>query len=241
MAETTQQDTVIKPKKPFDPVATLVRHWFKIVVFGGGLFTLLSPFAFLLSKPFYEVSGKLVVLPVTESMISRRDEGSIASYYSEFINTQLDVIKSPKILEKAIDNLPPEIKKHFMPDGMSLSLAARILKNGLDVSQPRGTQFIDIKLSRDKAAGMAEVVNSIMEVYIEEYQKDEESKDHRRLSYLQVEKENLNTEIGKQTIQLKKISGEIASSVFSGNNDEATQFQSTYENVYRDRVEKENI
>jgi succinoglycan biosynthesis transport protein ExoP len=240
MAEATQQDTVIKPKKPFDPVATLVRHWFKIVVFGGVLFTLLAPLAFILSKPFYEVSGKLVVLPVTESMISRRDEGSIASYYSQFINTQLDVIKSPRILEKAIDNLPPEIKKHFMPGGISLSLAARLLKNGLDVSQPRGTQFINIKLSRDKAGGMAEIVNSIMEVYIEEYQKDEEGKDHRRLSYLQVEKENLSSEIEKQTTQLKKISEVIASSIFSGNNDEAAQFQSTYESAYRDRVEKEN-
>jgi polysaccharide biosynthesis transport protein len=236
----TQQDIVIKPKKPFDPVATITRHWLKIAVFGGSLFILLLPLALVLNNSYYQVSGKLVVLPESESVISRTDERSVASYYNQFINTQLDVIQSPKILEKAIDKLPPDIKKYYLPDNMTLSFAARLLGGGLTVDQPGGTHFIDVTLLRDNEKGIVEMVNSIMEVYIEEYQKDEEGKDYRRLSFLQTEKENLSTEIEKKTIELKKISEEISSSVFAGNNDDASQLQVSYENAYRDRVEKEN-
>lgn len=239
MAGMTQQDIVLKPKKPFDPVATFTRHWFKIVVFGGSLFILLSPFALLLSKTYHKVSGKLVVLPESESMISRTDEGSVASYYHQFISTQLDIIKSPQILEKAINRLPADNKKYFMPKGMSLSFAARLLNRELTVEQPSGTHFIDVTLERDDAKGMVEMVNTIMEVYIEDYEKGEEGKDYRRLSFLQSEKENLNSEIEIKSAQLKKISEEIASSAFSGNDDEAAQFEMAYENSYRDRVEKE--
>ncbi len=239
MNATAQKDITIKPAKPFDPVAALIRHWFKIVVFGGSLFLLLSPLAFMFSSSYYQVSGKMVVLPVSESMISRTDENSIASYYNQFISTQLDVLDSPKILEKAVDSLPENIKKYYMPEGMSLSLAGRILSNGLSVNQPRGTHFIDITLLRDSPEGMARMVNTIMEVYIDEYQKEEEGKDHRRLSFLETEKESLNRQIEEKTAHLKKISEEIASSVFSGNNDEASQFQSAYQSAYRDRLEKE--
>lgn len=234
-----QQDITIKPKKPFDPVATIMRHWLKIVVFGGSLFVLLSPIAFIFNHSFYQVSGKLVVLPESESVISRTDERSVAGYYNQFINTQLDLIQSPKILEKAIEKLSPDIKQHYLPDNMTLSFAARLLGGGLKVEQPRGTHFIDVTLLRDNDKGMVEMVNAIMEVYIEEYQKDEEGKDYRRLSFLQTEKQNLNAEIGKKTIELKKISEQIASSVFAGSNDDASQFQMSYEKAYRDRVEKE--
>jgi polysaccharide biosynthesis transport protein len=234
-----QQEIVIKSNKPFDPVATITRHWLKIAVFGGCLFILLSPFAFLFNNQFYKVSSKLVVLPESESVISRTDERSVAGYYNQFINTQLDLIKSPRILEKAITILPPETQKYFVTDGISLSFAARLLGGDLTVEQPHGTHFIDITLSKDDDRGMVDIVNTIMKVYMDEYQNDEEGKDYRRLSFLQTEKNNLNTEIEKKTIELKKISGEIASSVFAGNNDDASQFQVSYENAYRDRVEKE--
>lgn len=235
----TKQDIIIKPKKPFDPVATIMRHWLKILVFGGSLFVLLTPIAFIFSNSFYQVSGKLVVLPESESVISRTDERSVAAYYNQFINTQIDLIQSPKILEKSIDKLPSDIKQQYLPDNMTLSFAARLLKGDLKVEQPRGTHFIDVTLSRDNDKGMVEMVNAIMEVYIEEYQKEEEGKDFRRLSFLQNEKKNLNAEIEKKTIELKRISEQIASSVFAGSNDDASQFQISYEKAYRDRVEKE--
>ena len=240
MADITQQEIAIKPKKPFDPVASLTRHWFKIVVFGGILFILLSPLSLLLRNPSYLVSGKLVVLPKSETMISRTDESSIGSYYHQFINTQLDVIKSPKILEKAIDKLPSDLKKYFMPEGMPLSIAARLLNRGLTVEQPRSTHFINITLKRGNSEGLVEMLNTIMEVYIEEYQNEEEGKEHRRLSYLYVEKENLKSEIENKTDLLKKITEELASSVYSGYyNDDASQFEKAYEIAYRDRLEKE--
>jgi hypothetical protein len=57
-----------------------------------------------------------VVLPESESVISALMKDLLAGYYNQFINTQLDLIQSPKILEKSYRKaMPPDIKKHYLP------------------------------------------------------------------------------------------------------------------------------
>lgn len=240
MPDNIEHMNMLKPKKPFDPVSTLTRHWFKILVFGSTLFILLLPLALLFTKPCHEASGKLVIEPVSESMMSPTDESSIVGYYRRFLNTQLGIIQSPRILEKALNKLPPEIKEHFAPDDMPISRAVKLLKKQLEVIHPISTHFISVKLSSNDSTGLLEMVNSIMEAYVEDYQNDEEGKDNKRLSYLQAERDKIDSEINRLSDQLKRLSGEIVSSGFSGKINEEFQFQSSYEKAFRDRVEKEN-
>lgn len=201
---------------------------------------LFAPTAFFLRRPFYEANGKLRVSPVIQAFISRNKETSITSYYGRFVQTQVDRIKEPEIIEKAIDRLPPNLKRLFKPDNLPLHTAAKIVGGRLEATQLRGTHLIEIKLTRGSPTGLADIINNIMEVYIDEYQREEEGKDSRRLSYLLKEKKRLESEIAEQAGLLQKISKEIATSAFFIKDDQPSQFQAAYESAYRTRVEKEN-
>jgi len=240
MANEINQNTLSK-SKPFDLVETLTRHWLKIVLFGMAIFLLLSPAAIFLSKPYYKAEGKLRVSPIIPSFIAQTEETSISGNYTQYVKTQVDRVKGPKIIEKAIDRLSPELKKIFIPDNVSVDLAVNIVQKELEVNELPGTYLLSIQISKDNPKGITDIINNIMDVFIEEYQNEEEGKDSRRLLYLSKEKERLESEIGKQAEQLQKISNEITSSDIIVNDDMTAQFQSVYETAYKERVEKESI
>jgi uncharacterized protein involved in exopolysaccharide biosynthesis len=184
-----------KPTKSIDPLGTLRRHWLKVVVFGGGLFVLFIPFCLSLQEPYYLALGKLRVSPATATFIIRYEETPITPYYKDYVRTQVDLIQAPDILENAIFRLPAPLKVLFIPEGMSLSLAAKILGERLKVMHITGTHLILINLNGRNPEGLAEIINNIMDVYLEKVQIEEEGKDHRRLIYLKKEKRRIDEEI----------------------------------------------
>jgi polysaccharide biosynthesis transport protein len=227
--------------KPFDLVETLKRHWLKIVIFGTAFFLFLSPVAFLLIKPYYKVEGKIRVSPIIPSMIAQTEETSISGNYSQYVKTQIDRIKGPKIVEKAIGKLSPELKKYFLPGNASIDSAVTTVQKALDVSEIPGTYLISVQISRVNPRGITDIINNVMDVFIEEYQNEEEGKDSRRISYLSKEKERLESEIVNREKQIQKISNEITSSNLMVTEDVTAQFQSLYETAYKERVEKESL
>jgi len=241
---TTIQKTPLLKTKPFDPVASFKRHWLKIVIFGGFIFLLLSPLSIIMSKPFYTASGKIRITPVTTSYISRSEERSITGYYSSYVSTQVDMIVNQDILEKAVDRLPANAKAIYLPAGMPLSIAARNIKTNLKVRQIPGTHLINIQIFGRRPEGLSEVINSIIEVFIEHYRNEEEGRDYRRLSYLKQEKEKIEGNISELTKIYRQLSQKAGTSTFveSHNFLENALFkmQELYISAYNGRLIKEN-
>jgi polysaccharide biosynthesis transport protein len=232
---------IVSKTKPFDLVETVSRHWLKIVIFGSVLFLLLLPAAFLLKKPYYKTEGKVRVSPVIPSMIAQTEETTLSGDYAQYIKTQVERIKGRKTIEKAINKLPPELKISFFQNNIPLETAATAIQKRLVVSEVTGTYLISIEISSDNPKGLTELLNNIMDVFIEEHQNEEEGKDSRRLTYLTKEKDRLETEIAKQEKHLQDISNEITSSDLIVTNDMTAQFQSLYETAYKQKVEKESV
>jgi polysaccharide biosynthesis transport protein len=240
MADKINHSTLSK-SKPFDLVETLKRHWLKIILFGTALFLLLSPAAMFLSSPYYKVEGKLRVSPIIPSFIAQTEDTSISGSYTQYVKTQIDRLKGPGIVEKAIEKLSSELKINFLPDNVPVDSAVNMVQKDLEVNELPGTYLISIQVSRDNPKGITDIINNIMDVFIEQYQNEEEGKDSRRLTYLSKEKERLELEVGKQAGQLQNISNEITSSNIIINDDMTAQFQSVYETAYKERIEKESM
>ncbi|MDM8538942.1 hypothetical protein QUF70_19490, partial [Desulfobacterales bacterium HSG17] len=234
-----------KPTQPLDPIGTVLRHWLKIIVFGGILMVLLSPIPMLKSRPYYVSAAKIRVSPVLLTFIRRSEEAPIINYYADYVRTQVDRIKDLDILEKALATLDPAHKPIFAPKGISISLAARNLQKRLNAVHLGGTHLILLNLSGDTPDGLAEVINAIISVYLEKVREEEEGKDFRRLAYLQKEKDLIQTEIQHKTDLFTQISREIGSSTFDElYNIHHTKFgklQEKYVQAYIQRIEKENF
>jgi polysaccharide biosynthesis transport protein len=232
------------PSKPFDPLATVSRHWLKIVLLGAVLFIILLPALLLFKKPFYSASGKLLVSPVVPAFTARGDELSIAGYYNSYVQTQVDRIKTPEILTAALKKLPAEARGIFMPDPAPLSLAAEMLGRRLIVTHVAGTHLISITLSGSSPDGLSELINAVMEAYLSQLRGEEEGRDNRRLLYLKKEKDALEQEIARNTQLLNDASREADTSTFSemhNVHDPALNvLQAAVVRAYERRVEKEN-
>ena len=230
--------------KPFDPVATIVRHWFKIAVFGSALFILILPVLILLKNPYYATTGKLRISPVVPALITRSDELSITGYYTSYVQTQVDKIKTPEILEAAIEKLKPDMRRIHAPEGMPAPRAAEILKRKMIVVQVAGTHLISITLGGTKPEGLAEMVNAVMEAYMARLRDEEDGRDNRRLKYLQQDKDAREQEIVQLTQTVEVLSRDANTSTFSEmhnvHDPALVQLQHAYVSAYALRIEKEN-
>ncbi|MBN2297082.1 MAG: AAA family ATPase [Deltaproteobacteria bacterium] len=234
-----------KKTKLFDPIGTIARHWMEIAVFGTIIFILTIPCSLFISEPFYTVEGRIMVAPALNTFIIRNEETPITGYYNAYVRTHVNRIQDLDIVEKAIDRLDPEFRSTFVPEDVSLSIAASNLLRRLQILHMTGTHLITLKLDDKNPYGMAELINNIIEIYMEKIQNEGEGKDYRRLMYLQNEKDKLEEGIIAQTRLSQEIAKETGTFSFkTADNIYNTQFESIQEEyiqAYSARVEKETM
>lgn len=234
-----------KPKKPIDPINILLRHWLKIIVFGSIAFMALIPLAMHFNNPYYETTGKIRIAPVVSTFISQGDDSSITGYYHDYVRTQVDRIKSPKIIEKAINMLDPINKKIYVGNNVSYLQAVTLLSQRLAVFPIRETHIIQLYLKGSKPEGLAEIINNIIKVYLEKIDNEEAGTDNQRLVYLQQERDVLEKKIATQTLILHEIAEKASTSSFEEQHNILTRqlqdLQEAYTRAYSTRIEKENI
>ncbi|TAF06982.1 MAG: polysaccharide biosynthesis tyrosine autokinase [Nostocales cyanobacterium] len=120
-------------------------------------------------KPSYEAGGKLLFkIPsfnvVGSNLLSSKSEGSgdLKSLVSTQnpISTQIEVITSPSLLQKTVDELK-------LKNNKGETLKPSELKSALKLKIIGGTDVLEITYKSRKAKETAAVVNSIMNVYLE--------------------------------------------------------------------------
>lgn len=207
-----------KRAKKFDIFWFVQRRAATILVVGGALFALFLPFAVLKGNYSFETGGKLLIAREAPKIIGSKDEfANLVNYFHDYAKTQVERIRSLDNLEAAIKSLPDHLQRHFRPGNMDLSLAAIILQRSLEVAVIGGTHLIQVKLKGGQAAGLAEMVNAIMDAYIQKLREESESRDSRRLTFLLEERDALKKEIEEQTEALDAIVQQTMSSDFADN------------------------
>jgi len=207
-----------KRAKKFDILWFAKRRSATILVVGGILFTLLLPVAVLKGNYSFETGGKLLIAREAPKIIGSKDEfTNLVNYFHDYAKTQVERIRSLENLENALKNVPPEVQQHFRPGNMDLSLAAVILQRSLEVSVIGGTHLIQVKLKGSQAAGLAEMVNAVMDAYIQKLREESETRDSRRLAFLIEERDALKKQLEEQTKALEAVVQQTMSSDFADN------------------------
>jgi uncharacterized protein involved in exopolysaccharide biosynthesis/Mrp family chromosome partitioning ATPase len=195
---------------------------------------LLAPLAFLFSSEYYESSGTLQINRVTSNILTSEVD-SIHAYYYNYVTTQVYLILSPENLSRAMADLSPTIQKRFPP----LDLAKK-----LEVGPIAATHLIDITLQDADPEGLNEVVNAVMDAYVETMERDMVSVNERRLGYLETERDQFEQELTAEKAALKQLCTELGAPTLQQVTDVDTLVLSELNEVFfqarLDRLNKEN-
>ena len=235
----------IKKSKPFDPVAYVKRYWLYILIIGSFSFTMLVPFALLVSKPFYISGARMAIIPVVPSLIRGSEEASIQGYFQDYVKTQVARLRGFEIMKQTVQSLPRETRNSFFPEWFSDDQCATLLERMLQVKHRNRTHLIDLSLQGGKPEGLAPIINAVMTSFIQTVQKEEETKDTRRLEFLHTEKNRIQKQIDEQSLQVQRLAGELNTSDFSETYNIHQQrlafLQKTYVSALNREVETKNM
>jgi capsular exopolysaccharide synthesis family protein len=123
----------------------------------------------LFTVPQYRATAQVHVRPIIPRLVFDREGGPIPLYQSYF-NTQVAIIRSPTVLQRALDQKDVQETRWYLEPpqpviGSPLSPMERLSKD-LRVD-PRGmTEVIDIAMSSPVAKDAAVIVNAVLDQYI---------------------------------------------------------------------------
>ncbi len=204
-----------KPSKSFDSIGFLKRYGLFILFLGSFLFAMLTPLIFLIKKPYYEVHAFLKLDPVISKLIATSDESSIVNYYNDYANTQAHTIKSFDVLKLTVEQLSSSERAAIFPGIKSPDICADILDRIITVQPSPGTHLLEITISGSKAYGLAEIVNKLMNVYINDSRTKNNTTDSDKLKYLYGQKKSIEDQMSMYERNLDSLTKDISTAAYS--------------------------
>ena len=124
--------------------------------------------------PKYRARAEIHVRPIIQRLVFKTDENGMIPLYTSFVNTQISIIRSPTVLQRALDQKKVQDTQWFKNPSKNLlekiqgntTSAMERLRDEL-VAKPRnGTEIIDVSLLADKGEDAKVVVDAVLEQYI---------------------------------------------------------------------------
>jgi capsular exopolysaccharide synthesis family protein len=123
-----------------------------------------------LKKPVYEAYGQVRVRPIVPFLVFRTEDNGAVPYYQSFLNTQVGLIHSPVVLQRALEHPDVQATGWYQEDRRTLlgHRKGRIeaLTEELSVWPRLGTELIDVSLQTEDPTDGAVVVNAVLDEYM---------------------------------------------------------------------------
>ena len=195
-----------QPQKVFDPMQFARAYGKTILGVGSVLFLITFSTMFAMKRTSYTATGVIRIAPTMPFVLKDVSASSGRGAYGGYVNTQVARLKQYEVLMAALNRLPPAFKSRFVDEDDSLLDAAIKLKGLLDVRTIRGTHLVGLTIQDEDPEGLAEIINSLINVFLEKVADEEEGLDNRRLAYLKQEKNQVSAQLTQVSGQLKALS-----------------------------------
>lgn len=224
-------------------VQVFLRNWTSILLWGGLTFVVTAPLVYWLTKPSYTATVELRVDPTSNSLLPGMDTASISQFYSEYVSTQKYKILKRSNMEKAINRLDPAVRA-FITSGRPVDdLMINILSKRVIVFPSPDSLILTIEYSANRPEGIAEFLNALTDVYMEDLQSQVSSVETTRLQISDDQRKQIQTQIDALNTELHQLSADTGTVNFSSEEIPFTIELKTQEqaaiNAENDRVIKE--
>ncbi len=187
-------------------LAMLVRHkWLVVSIFL--LVTCVAvPLIWMAVIPTYRATAVVRVSPVVPRVLYQFEENGILPLYSSYLNTQVSVIRSPKVLQRVLDQKDVQGTSWYREKPASFLHGPipdlQRLTRSLAVSPRRGTELIDVAMVAEEAADAKLIVDTVVEQYLDVVRKQDRNTEKDRVDALHQEAESLHGQV--QTLTTRK-------------------------------------
>lgn len=204
------------PGRGIHPLRSLSTHPLVALAVMSGVILAGIPLAWVMGRPAYFTSGVIYVSPRFVKNLEEDKEFDLQSnsQYREFVQQQVRTINRYDIVFEALQKLGDR-RYLWQRPAESDRRAAERLQGALRVIPVPDTYQISIGLERDKPDGLADIVNIIMETYVEKAKAEQFYGQNTRLESLTKERRQLLEEAQKKTQLRTDIAQELGVSSFT--------------------------
>ena len=199
------------------PLRSIVSHRLLAIAVGCGVLLVGLPFAWWKGTPKYRAEGALYVSPRFLRNLDGDQEHELQSnsQYREFVQQQVRTVNRFDILQSA--TAPGSMTAKLWHKGNeSQRRAVERLRAAIQVAPVPDTYQVTVALEGEEPAGLAEIVNAVMQAYVSTAHRELLFDSDARLGNLKEEKSQLETAIARLIEDRTAIAKELGTTVFSG-------------------------
>lgn len=230
-----QRGSLDKAKK-MKPFGILDFAWRRIpLILGVGLpvFIVLSILLRFIASPVYKVDSKVLITPTKAPSINGRDREIIQGDVGWFSRTLVLRLTNPDILRAALKKVPDSERPDFLRGLGESDRAVFRLMTRMKAEEVARTYMIVISMEGRESKGLAEMLNAVLDTFVEKLQTEQERQYLSQLNYLKNEREKIADRVKSEKENLSAIAKELDSSAFlsegySGHLDKLRLLQNLY-------------
>lgn len=196
----------------FQPIFAVRESLSQILILTLSLYILLGPISYKLVKPSFNAEALINVEPKLPRILYQTDPSKYLHSYEDWLRTQVSIITSYPLIEKAIEEYETLGFKWTRPGESKKSAMDRLIA-GVKVVNKRETQIISITMESRSAVGSAELVNSIVKVYADYETLIHKNVDNFKLKFLLDKKQKTEADIVSLTEELEELSRKYGTAI----------------------------
>ena len=200
-------------------LASLRKHSRVALITASIILLLGVPVAWRLGTPIYSATAVIYVSPrfIANLAADGNDQKfDSVSQYREYVEQNVKTINRFDIVLEALKRLGGA-KADWVKPGESLERAAERLQGGLIIEEVADTYQITISLEGKKKAGLAELINSVADTYLEKAKAEELFGSDQRVQSLTEDRTRVQKEIAQKQTSRTALAQELGVSSFTDN------------------------
>lgn len=198
------------------PVASLLAHKFLVVAILFLFIALGLPASWMLGKPQYYTEAVIYVSPRFVRNLETDNELDFQSnsQYREYVQQQVRTVNRYDIVSKSLQTLAQQ-NILWTKSKESPRQSIERLQRSLRIQPVLDTYQITVGLEGDSPKGLSEIVNTVVENYLETVKQESFYGKDQRLEYLKQEQDGLAKEIEQKLQRRTEIALEIGVTTFN--------------------------
>ncbi len=214
-------------------VTPIIRRWPIVLLTSLLMCSIGIPAVWFWVKPSYQATAAIRVAPIIPSILfGDRDSYSVIPMYDNFKNTQAEMIKSERVLQRVADDLAnkklaffgkvndtSQVSNDNRPETEALdpiSALRRAVNSGtLNVTADRRSELIKITMNGTNPEETTQIVNSFVNAYMAIEGSNEARRDDRKLTLLENEHKILAEKLERQRRTIQRLAEEYGSTVLT--------------------------
>lgn len=203
-----------KKRKPFLIFDFALRRGPGLLLAGSLLTALFLLFLLPRVRPVYEADAMLLVDPTKEPTLTGRERDPIPGNFGDWTRTQISRITSEDVLLEAILRTPADSLPAFLRENPDHPANPFRLMKRIRIQELPRTYLIRLTIRNDDPEGIGEMLNTVMEVYLEKIEREFEQTYARRREYLQEERERISVRLRTEEQELLDLAQTLSNKAF---------------------------